>query len=335
MKQLTATVPGKAVISGEYAVLVGAPAIAVALDRRAVVKVESVVGDYHVISTPGFATGSWRFSTNEVGEIRWHDELPEGGLTLVEAAFAAADFDDRESKFFSIDTRAFADDSTCYKLGLGSSAAAISALVAVLCELGEQEFALGETALAAHANFQSGLGSGVDIATSLAGGVIEYRMGDAANMVRHAWPDDLFYAILWSGRPASTQARVSKFDQSNSNHSSVSALVAAASDVANVWACQQSTNILASLGAYTESLLQFNLVHGLGIFDAGHEGLYATSISTDVLYKPCGAGGGDIGIALSLDAFALLDYVAEAEKLGFRELSVAMDSNGVVVSKVD
>ncbi|MBT6210275.1 MAG: hypothetical protein HOI35_09675, partial [Woeseia sp.] len=59
MKQLTVTVPGKAVISGEYAVLVGAPAIAVALDRRAVVTVETVTADYHVVSTPGFATGSW------------------------------------------------------------------------------------------------------------------------------------------------------------------------------------------------------------------------------------------------------------------------------------
>lgn len=335
MKQLTATVPGKAVISGEYAVLVGAPAIAVALDRRAVVTVETVTADYHVVSTPGFATGSWRFSTNDGGDITWHDELPEGGLTLVEAAFAAVDFDDREAKSFSIDTGAFADDSTRYKLGLGSSAAAISALVAVLCELGEKEIALGEAALAAHANFQSGLGSGVDIATSLAGGVIEYRMGDAANLVRHSWPDDLFYAILWSGRPASTQARVTKFDRSNSNHPSVSALVAAASDVANTWAHQQSTNILVSLGAYTESLYQFNLAHGLGIFDAGHDTLYAASVSTDVLYKPCGAGGGDIGIALGLDASALEDYVAEVEKLGFRELSVAMDSNGVVISKVD
>ena len=159
---------------------------------------------------------------------------------------------------------------------------------------------------------------GLILWTSLAGGVIEYRMGDAANLVRHSWPDDLFYAILWSGRPASTQARVTKFDRSNSNLPSVSALVAAASDVANTWAHQQSTNIIASLGAYTESLYQFNLAHGLGIFDAGHDTLYAASVSTDVLYKPCGAGGGDIGIALGLDASALADYVAEAEKLGFR-----------------
>ena len=207
MKQWTGTAPGKAVISGEYAVLIGAPAISVALDRRAIVSVESATDDDHVVTTPGFATGSWRFSTSEGGAINWLDELPKTGLPLVEAAFAATQFNSREAKVFSIDTRAFADESTRHKFGLGSSAAAISALVAVLCESSEQANRIFEASLVAHAKFQSGLGSGVDIATSLSGGVIEYRMGDAANLVKHSWPDDLFLRNImeWPARVDSNQ----------------------------------------------------------------------------------------------------------------------------------
>jgi len=335
MMQLTATAPGKAVISGEYAVLIGAPAIAVALDRRAIVNIENATEDNHVVTTPGFTNGSWRFSTSDDGEITWHDKLPKSGLPLVEAAFAMADFDARVAKSFSIDTRAFADESTRRKFGLGSSAAAITALVAALCELGVQESDVGQAALAAHLRFQNGLGSGVDIATSLTGGVIEYRMGDAVNLVRHSWPEDLFYTILWSGRPASTHVRIAKFDQLNLHDSTVSALVEAANNVASVWGGQRAAEICASLRVYTETLHQFDFAHTLGIFAAGHDRLFAASNSSKVLYKPCGAGGGDIGIALSLDSSALADYVAGAEKLGFHALSVAVDSNGLVVSKVD
>ena len=115
----------------------------------------------------------------------------------------------------------------------------------------------------------------------------------------------------------------------------MSDLVETANDVASIWGGQRSAEICSSLQSYTESLHRFNSVHALGIFAAGHDRLYAMSKSTDVLYKPCGAGGGDIGIALSLDSTALAAFVAGTKELGFQELTVAIDSNGVEISKVD
>ena len=39
----------------------------------------------------------------------------------------------------------------------------------------------------------------------------------------------------------------------------------------------------------------------LGIFSEPHERLHALANQAQVVYKPCGAGGGDIGIAVSDD----------------------------------
>ena len=58
--KVVASAPGKVVLCGEYAVLDGAPAICMGLNRRAIAKIdESPDGQCHV-ATPGFA-GDDRF----------------------------------------------------------------------------------------------------------------------------------------------------------------------------------------------------------------------------------------------------------------------------------
>ncbi len=335
MTYALATAPGKAVLSGEYAVLIGAPAVVIALDRRAVVQLKTSTDSRHSVSTPGFAQGSYSFSLGANGEILWQGTPPKNGLPLVEAAFSTVKIANLSASSFSIDTRAFADETTNKKLGLGSSAAAMTALIAVLCQLDRQNRELASAAFAEHSVLQNGLGSGVDVAASLSGGVIEYCRDNAAKVIAHSWPENLHYSVLWSGRPASTHERVAKFDRSNLNESSVDALVTAAGDFAREWARQNAAEIDSVLGDYTECLHDFDNANALGIFTAGHDLLYARSKQTDVRYKPCGAGGGDIGIAVSLNQTALKRFVTDAEKMGFEELSVAIDWNGVEVSQAN
>ncbi len=50
---LTASAPGKVVLSGEYAVLDGAPAIGMAINRRARVQVTDISGDINRVSGRG------------------------------------------------------------------------------------------------------------------------------------------------------------------------------------------------------------------------------------------------------------------------------------------
>ena len=55
------TAPGKLVLSGEYAVLDGAPAVAMAIDRRAVVDVSRSQEPWHSVIAPGFTQTEGRF----------------------------------------------------------------------------------------------------------------------------------------------------------------------------------------------------------------------------------------------------------------------------------
>jgi phosphomevalonate kinase len=50
-----------------------------------------------------------------------------------------------------------------------------------------------------------------------------------------------------------------------------------------------------------------------------------------VVYKPCGAGGGDVGVALSASKACIDDFIAAAAGMGFRQLPLSIDDTGLAV----
>ena len=294
---IVASAPGKIVLAGEYAVLMGAPAICVAIDRRAVATLrESHDGECH-LATPGF-----------VGEDRFR---------LLDAVCG----DTRPARDVELDTRAFAENGV--KLGLGSSAALTVALAAV-CEESTDVF---PAALRAHRALQGGKGSGVDIAAAVYGGLIEYEMRDA-KVQRLEWPAGLRMRVIWTGIPSSTRERIDKLAM-QAPRSSRSALLLVAPRMAAAWASGDVQRILVEYLAYIGVLRQFSVDHDLGIFDAGHEELTDAAVTDGLVYKPAGAGGGDIGVLFGTDDGQLDAFVTRRRDLVHRVISCAPDSRGV------
>jgi len=67
---IMASAPGKVVLSGEYAVLDGAPAVCMAVDRRARVFVTDHDEDHHVVTALGYAESAGRFKSSN-GALEW------------------------------------------------------------------------------------------------------------------------------------------------------------------------------------------------------------------------------------------------------------------------
>ena len=106
-------------------------------------------------------------------------------------------------------------------------------------------------------------------------------------------------------------------------------LADAAASAAAAWRSGESSSVLAAVGEFTAALERFDIDHRIGIFDAGH-GALAAAAPAGVVYKPCGAGGGDIGMALTNDAGALAAFTEVALRHGFRHLPIAMDPDGIL-----
>src|SRR5690606_10501825 len=140
LMRFSASAPGKAVLSGEYAVLQGAPAIAMAVDCRARVTAESTAEDCHTVVSPGL-TAEARFRCNERGSIDWLDEhrngnRPNPDQVLFEYVWRNVQAMPSENLSFTLDTRRFFDPESSLKLGFGSSSALAAALTAVLVRSG-------------------------------------------------------------------------------------------------------------------------------------------------------------------------------------------------------
>ena len=292
-----ASAPGKIVLAGEYAVLWGAPAICMAVDRRAVAKVGPLTDGECRVMTPGFS-GADRF--------RIIDAVTRGT---------------RPSRDIELDTSAFMSGDR--KTGIGSSAALTVALLAAL----EGKVDVFAEALDAHSRLQQGAGSGIDVAAAVHGGLFEYEMPTRA-VKRLAWPNGLAFRVIWTGVPSSTEAQLARLARSASRPSR-SALLLAAPRIRNAWCSGDADAILADYVGYIGVLRQFSVDHDLGIFDAGHDELTDAAMVDGLVYKPAGAGGGDIGMLFGRSDDDLDAFLQRHAQLVNGVLDCELDPDGV------
>ena len=143
---IEARAPGKLVIVGEYAVLHGAPGISVAVDVPARARLEFLAGADSELLIPD--TGErFGFHWNAAGRVSWLDKSP-GALGLpLESCLATLDarglwppVNGPSACRIELDTAAFHDRSAAgqrIKLGLGSSAAVLVALMGALLKFAQ------------------------------------------------------------------------------------------------------------------------------------------------------------------------------------------------------
>lgn len=324
MSIVRTSAPGKLVFCGEYVVLDGAPAIGIAVNRRSVVSVSTAAGKLGTYRCPGFDDSPHSYAKGAAGQIDWQSA---SHLDLVEAT--AAGFPDMPLVDAILDTSAFSSVDSGDKLGLGSSASLSVSLTASFAQLAGESAGLA-AAHATHRRFQEGRGSGIDVATCYAGGVIEFAIDRAADPRRLEWPAGLFFALFWTGVPSSTTGRLKQFEEAGNTKSRLG-LAQASGDIINAWT--DARDVLLAAAPYVDALRSFDRDLDLHMFAGGHEYLWGLAKKYPVVYKPCGAGGGDVGIALATDADAIDEFALATIGSGVERLDVKIDFDGLIVEE--
>ena len=333
MTTVEASAPGKALLCGEYAVLAGAPAIVVALDRRATVVISATRNEWHQFDAPGISDRRWKFSVDSSHNILWHDADAERLFGLFSSVWRVMKPDPETGLSITIDSRQLYDPDSGAKIGIGSSAAVATSLVTALDSLSPVDGDPYTLVQQAQRAFQGGRGSGVDVAASYYGGAVVFASGAAPVQTR--WPDGLCCRFLWSGIAADTTARLEKLDARSlvaNPPGSARLLAASAAQVAESWVAGNAAEILHDIGEYSTSLMAFADELDLDVFGAGHQEISDLASQCGIVYKPCGAGGGDIGVALASDANALASFCNRSVDKGFSPLDVEVDARGVTTN---
>lgn len=334
-----ASAPGKLVMAGDYAVLEGAPAVVLALDRRARVELAQSADGAFCVDAPDLDIRQARGRFQD-GRMHWStDEATAGRLTLVTSVLQHMAGHGKEPAPFAmhLDTRAFFAGGGKGKLGLGSSAALTVALTGAARALRDEGTPELADMIAMHRHMQGDRGSGLDIAASLLGGALIYCLRDGQPEARRVgWPRHLAFCCVWSGRSASTGAALERLalwrrDHPEAYNGHMNALTAGATAVARALEAGDAAGMIEGMADYAGHLARFGEAAGIDIVCAEHRALAETARACGVAYKTCGAGGGDVGVAMATDPDRLTHFARQATSAGFRVLETDIDARGLSV----
>jgi phosphomevalonate kinase len=327
---IVAEAPGKLVALGEYAVLDGAPALVLAIDRFATVALCSSRDGRCRLDTHAPALATHVFEPGEPSGAALLDLVTQ----QVEPPLAWQ---------ATVDSTPFFAGAA--KLGLGSSAAVLcawaGAFAAFATAAGRSAPGLDlATLIGLHRAFQGGRGSGIDVAASLHGGAIAFRLD--ANGVPQVGsvqlPNSVGFAGIFAGRSASTPEFVARYrswrrdrpEQAAAMHRRLGQL---AEDGCVAARGDDAAAFMDSLVEYGRALQSLGEVIGAEIVTAEHREIGEHAREFGVAYKVSGAGGGDLGLACAADSAALEAFIQSVTNRGFRVIRVSLADHGLKVEQ--
>ncbi len=305
--------PGKLVIIGEYAVLYGAPALVLAVDRRARVKLEYGTEEHRgvFLTAPEVCAETVDLSTylppKATTSTPTHLSLVVETLREATSLYSKAELF-HASLHITIDSSAFYVGRT--KIGLGSSAAVCVALLAALLrhaagKLPSRQL-LFKHALAAHKRFQQGRGSGIDIAASTYGGALLFRTS-AEHESPHieSAPEGiglLNVQTAFVGESTKTSVFVKQVQNAIAHSGDAArakdALVQLSKTLTSIATPEQLATLIKDFAHGYEEL---GARCAVDLFSKSHKNAARIARLYGGAYKPSGAGGGDIGFAFFAD----------------------------------
>lgn len=296
--------PGKLFLFGEYGVLACGESIVAATQRGVWVNHDPAQRGYRVVDHRG--------------------ELESAELALPEAVAKIGGVSDAMLGTLTADVSAMFHGGE--KLGLGSSAASTAALVEAMASLSGAQHSAYERflwAFKAHRRLQGGRGSGADVASSIYGGVISYRLtqpqapfpalrgfedtadieddDQPALITALSWPKGLRVEAIWLGKPASSTALIGRIErglelQPDAMIGVLSQADAIASRARQCFEQGDVESILGCVRAADACMSLLGAQVGAPIIVDGHRRLRERLAQTGLYTKPSGAGGGDFSL---------------------------------------
>jgi phosphomevalonate kinase len=324
--------PGKVMVSGEYVVLEGRPAVVAAASAR----VRVILSPRRSDRSPIHSAGSLEVAT-----------LPPEALlarACAEQAFGAL-----PSMDLAIDTRALRSGDR--KFGLGSSAAtAVGVAAAIAASHGhdpsdsEVRARLLPLALAAHRTIAPE-GSGADVVASVFGGFVRVcrprrsspavseRDPTAVEVTPLDWPPSLLLALIWTGKPARTSELVGRVRDFAARDPgaygrAMARLAEAASALLMAIERGDVGAAIEAAAAHGEAMARLGEAAGLPIVTAELARAADVARSVGGAAKPSGAGGGDVALAFLPGEAARTDLEAACREAGLIPLPLGLGDDG-------
>ncbi|NLN62723.1 MAG: hypothetical protein GX146_07580 [Myxococcales bacterium] len=309
MPELCVAAPGKLFLSGEYAVLRGAPAIVSAVDR-------------------------WMYARCTAENHPRNGLIAHVNRAVTDFLHARYERNPGQLPNLHVHNEGFAIGQQ--KIGIGSSAAVAAAATGALfawagLDIDAYRAQIGQTAKRAHYEAQGKKGSGADVITSVMGGTILFRRG--AVPVAIAAPQ-VHHRFVWTGAPASTVAlmrdvqRLERQQPAQHRHC-FDALAGLALSLAEAYQRGDAPDIVALTEAYGAQMQRLGEASGAPIVTPAHAQIRTLAAELGGAAKPSGAGGGDVAMAVFVRDADAVAFSEQAAQAGFAPLDFRIHAQGL------
>lgn len=309
MSQIKVSVPGSIMLMGEHAVLFGEKALACAVDKYIT-----------VVLTPANGRDVYVDSTLAQYHSNLDDLAPEPELSFVIAAIAS--FAAHLPSGFTLKI----ESGFSHTVGLGSSAAVTAGVVAALSVFAGEalsEDQLFERALSIVHEVQEGRGSGTDLAASIFGAVIAYRVEPREIKRLNSLPDIALYYAGYKTKTPVVLKQVEQRAQANPDlYQQLYQLMGAVTQRAEDAILKNDWNMLGGLMDNYQGLMD-----ALGVSDQVISNMVYSLRQSDQVQgvKISGSGLGDCVLALGDDPNVQLPYEKIPVAISDRGLCIETD----------
>jgi len=321
--------PGKIFLSGEYLALEGSLSTLLPTKQRAKIIIEDSKCSTNVLYSLPLGK-SYAFEVNDSFDIEWLDDHPIEMGVFIEKAIILMQIKPAMKKF-TIDTTDFYSQRR--KIGIGSSSAISSALIKAINKyfhIGQTKEMIIDSALSLHHRKQNSLGSGLDvIASSLDSGLIECDIKKAKQKkwTKLVWPSDLLIKGVITNEQSDTKKMIEKYLKGHIKNKEFFLALKTDADLilkqlSLSWKSKDSETILALMKQYNVLMQQLDEKYHLGIYTKEHQALANLTSQSGLLYKPSGAGGGDLGLILTNNEMKLKQIIAKLKDNNFQTLDL-------------
>lgn len=374
MRIIEVSAPGKLMLSGEWSVLeVGIPCIVLAVNRKVHCKIKEAkeielnAPDIGIQDLKGEFKG---------GKLRWKKKLNESEkeeLVLPEKAIELTlrYLEDIGTRLinFSITTKSdisqvVLENGSTTKIGFGSSAAAVVAIVGAILKLHgisitakEDKDRIYKLAAAAHYIGQGKIGSAFDIAASTYGGAVVYYRSEPdwltgeinserrlSKLVETKWkgfsaenielPEDFILCVGWTRSGASTKELVLKIREFKKINKEkyweiINAIRSVTEKLIEAISRKNKEGILKMIGENRKLLKELSDSSGSKLETNELATIAEIAEEHGAAGKFSGAGGGDCGIAVCFDLYTAAEINKSWKEAKLYPIDIEISQTGI------
>ena len=353
--KIEAKAPGKLILLGEYAVLEGAPALVMAVNRFAKVNLEYLSSTTSKIHAPEININQIPFVFDSKGRIKFPERLTENEINKLNFVinclhYAFNKYKKRNRSFpalnITLDTSSFFENNI--KMGLGSSAALTSAFLASFLlspeninRTREDKLSIFDAAVQVHYLSQKNIGSGIDIAASVFGGVIYFQKlnsnhNNSARIEQLTLPANLHILPVWTQKEASTREFLEKYNyfkqaEPEKHTLLINELSGISQNGSEAIRNNDISKFLTEIDNYFQGMLKLGEACHSPIVSNEHKKIAEKVSKLGGVYKPSGAGGGDFGLAFCDSSKTAEKICFYLEETSFKLTSLNVSNAGIQI----